>query len=651
LEGDPADPDKVPYIAGSNRRASSTDPSTWTSFETAANLKNGDAGLGFVFTLEAGIVGIDLDDCIDASGKIATWAGRIVQRVASYTERSPSGRGLHIFVRGALPPGARKRGLVEMYDSGRYFTMTGDVLEGTPATIERVDMGWLHRLMSAGLFDFSKDRKLEALLNGVWEGSFPSQSEADLSFCWALARLGLSGEDIDSAFRLSGLFRQKWDSKRGSETYGQITIRSVAQPQPATTAPQVEASPGRPLEENKGKLRPLLENAVLMLSGMADYQGLKFSEFTLRTTIDGRDWADVDDLRLACTFQRAGLYVGSQLSAEAAQLVATSRPYHEVRDYLKALVWDGTARLETLLSKYFGATDSPYVRAVGVCWSISAVARVIIPGCQCDYVPVLIGRQGTGKSSGLRALFGAEWFSDHPPILGSRDSYLGLMGCWCVELSELSAVRRAEVEAVKSFLTTRIDHFRKPYGRRAEAVPRQCVFAATTNDLFPFVDSTGNRRFWPVSTGRVDVQGIAAARDQLWAEAYARFQTGAPRYLPAELEALATAEQESRFEPGPWDDLILKWAKNPSYRAYKNSNEFMPSLSVESPGERIVSTPGKVLVYEVLLHGIGKSADSIRDVDSKAVARCLRHNGWIQRQEGAGPHRGKRFWHAPEVQK
>jgi putative DNA primase/helicase len=191
-----------------------------------------------------------------------------------------------------------------------------------------------------------------------------------------------------------------------------------------------------------------------------------------------------------------------------------------VREYLRGLVWDGTERIDLWLVAYIDSPETEFVKAVGARWLISAVARVFRPGCQADYTLLLEGPQGIKKSAGLRALVGDEYFADHLSPLGSKDSFCELLGKWVIELSELSAMRRSELEAVKAFQTARIDHFRAPYAKRAQDVPRQCVFAASTNDQNPFTDSSGNRRFWPVRCGAIDVEALARDRDQLWAEAF-----------------------------------------------------------------------------------------------------------------------------------
>lgn len=120
--------DKVPYNPRTERRAKSNDPQTWASFAEAraAFDHGGYDGVGFVFAEDGGLVGIDLDGCRDPeTGELEPWAAEIVKRMNSYTEVSPSGTGVHIFVKGALPAGGRKKGKIEMYREGRFFTVTG----------------------------------------------------------------------------------------------------------------------------------------------------------------------------------------------------------------------------------------------------------------------------------------------------------------------------------------------------------------------------------------------------------------------------------------------------------------------------------------------------------------------------------------------
>jgi primase-polymerase (primpol)-like protein len=127
-------PTKVPYIAGTNSRASSTDLMTWSSFEYAFAAYEAGAppydGIGFVFCSADPLAGIDLDGCRDPeTGEVAPWAQKIVGDASEgYVEASPSGTGVHIIVKGRVRDGGLRRGPVEMYSRDRFFTITGAVL-------------------------------------------------------------------------------------------------------------------------------------------------------------------------------------------------------------------------------------------------------------------------------------------------------------------------------------------------------------------------------------------------------------------------------------------------------------------------------------------------------------------------------------------
>jgi Virulence-associated protein E len=148
------------------------------------------------------------------------------------------------------------------------------------------------------------------------------------------------------------------------------------------------------------------------------------------------------------------------------------------------------------------------------------------------------------------------------PTLGSKDAAQDLRGKWIVELAELSAMKRSDVERTKAFMSRKIDHYRPSYGRRSQDFPRQCVFAGTTNADTYLGDETGNRRFWPVRVGAVDLAALARDREQLWAEAVAAFKAGERWWLTGEAEEGAGAEQESRRIVDPWQAEPLKWAED-----------------------------------------------------------------------------------------
>ena len=273
-----------------------------------------------------------------------------------------------------------------------------------------------------------------------------------------------------------------------------------------------------------------------------------------------RPWRDADDVRAAEWLQRRELNVTPLVVSRSVIAVAREVTVHPVRDYLNALVWDGTPRLEDWTCRYLGAPDTAFAKSVGALWMISAVARIFQPGVKADHMLILEGPQGGRKSTALKILAGEDWFTDELPDLGSKDAAMHMQGVWIIEIAELDAIGRAEVSRIKAFLTRTTDRYRPPYGRYTVEVPRQCVFAGTVNPDTYLRDETGNRRFWPVRCGTIDIAALARDRDQLWAEAVARFRAGAIWWLDTpELLAEAAAEQDKRYQADAWDDLISHW--------------------------------------------------------------------------------------------
>jgi predicted P-loop ATPase len=288
-----------------------------------------------------------------------------------------------------------------------------------------------------------------------------------------------------------------------------------------------------------------------------------------RLGADWHEWTNTDDIRLAEWCQMRGVPLRPTTCADAVMAVADDNHIHPIRDRLDGLTWDGKPRLSGWLETYLGAklpdgeTDEAkhtYVREVGRRWLISAVARIYKPGCKADCALILEGSQGIGKSTALAALVPLpEWFSDEISDLGSKDSAQDLRGKWIIELAELSAMKRGDIERTKAFMSRAVDHYRPSYGRRSQDFPRQCVFSGTTNSESYFGDETGNRRFWPVRVGKIDVAGLRESRDQLWAEAVAAFKAGETWWLSGDVEKAAAEEQAERRIVDPWESYIVEW--------------------------------------------------------------------------------------------
>jgi primase-polymerase (primpol)-like protein len=243
---------KLPISPWSGKLAACDKPQSWSTYRHSrfAAPRFRCDGVGFVFTADDPFCGVDLDGCRTPDGIIAPEARRIIDRLNSYSEVSPSGTGVHIFVKAKLPGGGRRTGKIEVYDSGRYFTMSGKHLEGTPRKI--MDRQQEIDELSAEIFPvpsppaksspamaaMSDDDLIERAKrarNGdrftrLWTGNISDyandHSRADAALCCMLAFWSDGDSDrIDRLFRRSGLMRDKWDRRTGDTTYGALTIR------------------------------------------------------------------------------------------------------------------------------------------------------------------------------------------------------------------------------------------------------------------------------------------------------------------------------------------------------------------------------------------------------------------------------------------
>lgn len=280
---------------------------------------------------------------------------------------------------------------------------------------------------------------------------------------------------------------------------------------------------------------------------------------------DGLEWTDADTI--ACSVFLAtqyGMDVATSKCYEGVVHAAQSNPYHPVIEYLDSLRWDGVERLNTWMTHYLGAEGQPlYLREVGRCWMISAVARVRMPGCKADHMAIFEGLGGIGKSTFLNIL-GGRWFTDSLGDLSAgnlKDVIDCMRGNWIIELSELDSIRRAEAGRVKSFISRKVDRARLAYERCTKDFPRQCIFAGTTNLTEYLRDETGARRFWPVELkGLIKLDQIARDRDQLWAEALHLFLSGEQWHI-TDPEVLAMAEEtrEIRYDGDEWEHPVLEY--------------------------------------------------------------------------------------------
>jgi len=273
--------------------------------------------------------------------------------------------------------------------------------------------------------------------------------------------------------------------------------------------------------------------------------------------------ADIMDIRM--WLERKGFNLKKNDIYDLIINIARRNTINPPRNYFESLVWDKTPRLGTWLKTYLGAHKEPeqYLSAVGTKWMVGAVNRIYEPGCQMDYCLIFEGLQGLGKSTLFRVLAefgGKSYFTDMPVNFTDKDTLLGCQGKIIIEMAELTALRKGDMNEAKHWITRWVDHYRPPYGRGVVERKRMFVVAGTDNPtgMGMFADPTGNRRFWPVECAgsRIDIEEIRAVREQLWAEAVHLYKSGVRPKLTDEEEELAKFEQFNRRQIDVLEDEL-----------------------------------------------------------------------------------------------
>jgi predicted P-loop ATPase len=314
--------------------------------------------------------------------------------------------------------------------------------------------------------------------------------------------------------------------------------------------------------------------------------------------------------------------VPKNIVLEGVEVVAYENRFHPVQKYLEILKWDGTPRLDTWLSDYAGVDNNPYTRACSRKTICAAVARVFRPGCKFDHILVLEGNQDTGKSR-LCAALGGEFYGDFILDPHNKDTIQNLQGAWIVEMSEMEVTRRADVSALKAFITRTTDKVRLPYERLSAPFPRQCIFIGTINpeaDGAWLKDDTGNRRFWPVAQhGKIDIAGLKAVRNQLFAEAVEVLKKGEKLFMETKgLSDMAKNEAGQRHAEHPWTECIANWASGIDWKARGNF----------------------VTVREIYLEALQGTDKTLSRRETVPIATVMKSLGWVKTTKNGGPDRG-----------
>ena len=418
---------------------------------------------------------------------------------------------------------------------------------------------------------------------GSKNAKYPSRSEAVYRVTCDLVRARvpdaeITGILVNSKYGISASIREK----RKPIEYAMRQVRS-AKGAVSTDWP----------DTNKGKLQPTLRNTMLAIRRLGLYA--KYDEFHNRKRIGGHALQSYahelsDD---GCAVLRNlilstyGFDPGKDHTREAANILCHENIFHPVRDYLVGLKWDNIPSIGSWLHIYLGAENNELNQAIGRIMLVAAVRRIRQPGAKFDTIVVLEGPQGLGKSTALKILAGDENFSDQEVLtLDAKAQAEALEGKWIYELCDLEGLSRADTNKVKAFASRDTDRARPAYGRFREDKPRQNIFVGTTNDDKYLRDMTGNRRFWPVKTGVIDLEALARDREQLWAEAAYWEAKDISIILAQELWPAAAREQEERLETDPWlDELIdLKGGKVGVYERISTRSIFLNHLTM--PVER-----------------------------------------------------------------
>lgn len=391
------------------------------------------------------------------------------------------------------------------------------------------------------------------------------------------------------------------------------------------------------IKTDEGKAKNLLANAITALRHDEAWRGIiGWDEFALQTValkngpagIECGQWSGRNDLIATEWLQRIGLFVSLQITEQAVEAVAHENPFHPVRDYLHSLQWDGVPRINSWLTDFCGADKNEYTAAVGSKWLISAVARVMQPGCKVDTALIFEGPQGLNKSTAFEVL-GGRWFTDDMPEMHGKAAAECVAGAWIIEIAELAAMGRSDVESAKAFITRRVDRFRAAYARRVSSSPRQSVFCGTVNpEGGGYLKDSENRRFWPVRIGDVDVAGLSVARDQIWAEAVVKHSDGVQWWLSGDIVTVAKQEQECRRQKDEWEAQIEKYITHLSV---------WNVVAQERVWTERTSPLSEISVGDALENALGVPASRWTQSDQNRVSRCLKSLGWerFQKREGS----------------
>lgn len=397
-----------------------------------------------------------------------------------------------------------------------------------------------------------------------------------------------------------------------------------------------------------GSIVPNARNALIILMYDSHLQSIRLNTMTsmIEAEVDSLPWkrdfifwqnSDTEQLYMWIANVH-NVQFPKELFQMALTSVANKRRFHPIEDYLQELPeWDGRERMERLLVDYLGADDTVFNREAIRKVLLAAIARIYHPGIKFDYMLVLNGPQGIGKSTFFGRLFKG-FLSDSLTMLDMRDKTGSekLQGYWALEVAEMAGMRKADIECVKSFISRQEDIYRPAYGRVVERHPRRCVIVGSTNSITGFLrDISGNRRFWPVkcSGGKLKPWNLTDEElDQIWAEAMAAYNSGESLLLSKEAEELAAEEQREAIEEDPRMAQVIEYLEKPLPANWDKLDLDTRRMFLEGDTdydpESLVERE-TVSNMEIWVECFGKKAADMERKDSDALtALMMKVDGW-----------------------
>lgn len=395
--------------------------------------------------------------------------------------------------------------------------------------------------------------------------------------------------------------------------------------------------------DDNGRVKPTLDNMLKILVHDQALSGrIAYDRFASRYVAKGalpwnmqpgtRLWTDADDAGLRWYLENKYEVTGRDKVQDAMIMCAEQNGFNEVLDYLNSLKWDGIERLDKLFIDYLGAEDNIYTRAVARKSLTAAVARAYEPGCKYDTMPILVGRQGAGKSTLIRTM-GKKWYADGLSTFEGKEAAESIQGKWIIEAGEMAGYTRAEENASKQFLSRQVDVFRQAYGRRTQEYPRRCVFFGSSNQYEFLKDITGNRRFWPIDieaqkpTKNVYVN-LPGEVDQIWAEAVVRYKNGESLIIEDNEAALKIAEtareahMESNSKQGLINEFLLqKVPKNWNTMSRTARRTFL-TMGSHTPDEEL-EYRDRICAVEVWYECFGQDPARMKKTDTREINQIL----------------------------